>query len=297
MGLVEYLEKDFDTKVILKSFDSTSKSLLDTTQKQNAKEDVYVWPWMAVVANIHVEYKNGKYVGDSGSKLKEDWTGKGYKPEKVHTLWNYKGHTGLAVVGFGSTWDGLCHVLMFMKDFEVNKHGREDWFSREINGKDDKLYAWIATDKDYNSFGLVGSYLKKNGNLKTVADIQKQEVIELKLFMGLKAIIDGQDKRSEEINVEISKTDSELKSVVKQKEEMTENFNRDMEMMQKKANEQLKVITAEHERSKWLLEDREKKLRAREVKNDDEKRKLDNEKRMVLDFVLHARLLLLLLKQ
>ncbi|XP_076884541.1 protein INVOLVED IN DE NOVO 2-like [Bidens hawaiensis] len=281
MGLIEYLDKDFDTKVKLKSFDSTSESLLDTTQKQNANEDVYVWPWMAVVANIPVEYKNGKYVGDSGNKLKNNWTGKGYEPEKVHTLWNYQGHSGLAVVVFGRTWDGLHCVLMFMKDFEVNKHGREDWFSREINGKDDKLYAWIATDKDYNSFGLVGNYLKKNGDLKTVAGIQKEgEVIESKLFMGLNAIIDEQDKRSEEINVEISKTDIELKSVMKQKEEMTENFNRDMEMMLKKANKQLKIITAEHERSKWLLEDREKKLRAREVKNDDEKRKLDNEKRM-----------------
>ncbi|XP_076929341.1 protein INVOLVED IN DE NOVO 2-like [Bidens hawaiensis] len=220
MGLVEYLEKDFDTKVKLKSFDSPSESLLDTTQKQNANEDVYIWPWMAVVANIHVEYKNGMYVGDSGSKLKEDWTGKGYKPEKVHTMWNYKGHSGLSVVVFGSTWDGLCRVLMFMKDFEVKKHGREDWFSREINGNDDKLYAWIATDKDYNYIGLVGKYLKKNGDLKTVAGFQKEEQVKnSKLFMGLKAMIDEKDKRSDEINAEINKTDMELK--MKQKKQMS----------------------------------------------------------------------------
>ncbi|KAL8191620.1 hypothetical protein R6Q57_028351 [Mikania cordata] len=53
-----------------------------------------------------------------------------------------------------------------------------------------------------------------------------------------------------------------------------------MEMMRKKASEQLKMITTEHERSKWLLEDREKELRAREAKNETEKRKLDNDKRM-----------------
>ncbi|KAI3801509.1 hypothetical protein L1987_29616 [Smallanthus sonchifolius] len=248
MGLVEYLERDFHATI--KCSDSTS---INASPKQNADEELIVWPWMAVVANIAVEYKNGRYAGDSGKKLKEDWTEKGYKPVKVHPLWNWRGHSGLAVAEFGKTWDGLY----------------------------DKLYAWIATDEDYNSHGLVGDYLRKISDLKTVGDVQKEdEVKKSKLIQLLKTVIDEKDKRSEEMNSEISKTDIQLKIVMKQKEEITENFNRDMETMQKRADNQLKMVTTEHERSKWLLEDREKELRAREARNETEERKLDYEKRM-----------------
>ncbi|KAL8191621.1 hypothetical protein R6Q57_028352 [Mikania cordata] len=221
MGLIEYLESDFHAK--LKCIDSTDGN---TTPKQNLNEEIYVWPWMAVVANIPVEYKNGRYAGDSGKKLKDDWAKMGYNPVKVHPLWNWQGHSGLAVVEFGETFAGLCQVMMFMKDFEVNKHGRKDWFDKE-KGKDDKLYAWIATYEDYNAYGLVGDYLKKNGNLKTVADVQKENELKgSKLIMGLKTLIDEKNKKSEEMNSEIRKTDTQLLTVMKQKEVMTENFNR-----------------------------------------------------------------------
>ncbi|KAJ0788128.1 putative XS domain-containing protein [Helianthus annuus] len=292
MALIEYLENDFyarrkclesqqqptqDFCAKRRCLDSTSAN---KTPKQNANEELLVWPWMAVVANIPVEYKNGKYAGDSGKKLKDDWTEKGYNPVKVYPLWSSQGHSGLAVVEFGPTWAGFDNVMRFIKDFEVNKHGREDWYGWETC-KDDKLYAWIATDKDYNLYGLVGNYLKKNGALKTVADVQKEEaVIRSKYIMGLTTIIDEKDKQSEKIKREISKTDIQLKNVMRQKEKITEDFNKELEMMQKKADEQLKMITTEHEQSKRLLEDREKELRAREAKNENEQRKLDYEKRM-----------------
>ncbi|KAI3786987.1 hypothetical protein L1987_41116 [Smallanthus sonchifolius] len=256
-----------------------SESPSEITPKQIVNEDLTVWPWMAVVANIPVELKNGKYVGDSGKKLKDEWINEGYNPVKVHPLWNWQGHSGLAVVEFGKDWDGFSHVMMFVKAFEVNKHGKKDWFNRE-RGRDDKLYAWVATDEDYKSNGLVGDYLRKNGDLKTVSDIQKEdEAKNSKLIMGLKTLIDEKSKRSEEIKSEISKTDLHMATAMKQKEEMTENFNREMKFMQEQANEQLKRITIERERSKLLLEEHEKALRDREAKNETEQKKLDSEKR------------------
>lgn len=53
-------------------------------------------PWRVVVANISVTHKDGKYVGESGTKLKNDWISKGYNLKKVKTIWNHKGHTGYA---------------------------------------------------------------------------------------------------------------------------------------------------------------------------------------------------------
>ncbi|KAJ0746171.1 putative XS domain-containing protein [Helianthus annuus] len=269
-GLIEYLERDFHAKI--KCFDSTSVNL---TPNRNANEELIVWPWMAVVSNIPVEYKN-----DCGKKLTADWITEGYSPVEDHLLLKWHGFSGLAVVEFGKTWDGFYHVMKFIKAFEVNKHGRKDWFDRE-KCKDDKLYAWIATAEDYNRDGVIGDYLRKNGDLKTVADVQKEDE---SVICGLKAMIHEGDKRTEEMNGKISKIDVQLETAMKQKEVMTENFNRDKEIMQKATEELLKMITDEHERTKRRLEEREKGLKAREAINEIEQRKLDDEKRMVLRF-------------
>ncbi|KAF5804530.1 putative XS domain-containing protein [Helianthus annuus] len=266
-GLIEYLERDFHAKI--KCFDSTSVNL---TPNRNANEELIVWPWMAVVSNIPVEYKN-----DCGKKLTADWITEGYSPVEDHLLLKWHGFSGLAVVEFGKTWDGFYHVMKFIKAFEVNKHGRKDWFDRE-KCKDDKLYAWIATAEDYNRDGVIGDYLRKNGDLKTVADVQKEDE---SVICGLKAMIHERDKRTEEMNDKISKIDVQLETAMKQKEVMTENFNRDKEIMQKATEELLKMITDEHERTKRRLEEREKGLKAREAINEIEQRKLDDEKRMI----------------
>ncbi|KAK9055360.1 hypothetical protein SSX86_026443 [Deinandra increscens subsp. villosa] len=267
MGLIEYLERDFYAKI--KRSDLAS---VNPTSKQNANKDLLVWPWMAVVANIPVDYKNS-----GGQKLKDDWVKEGYNPADIHLISNSNSHSGLAVVEFGKAWVGFFHIMTFVKAFEVNKHGRKDWFLRD-KCKDDKLYAWIATAEDYNSYGLVGDYLRKNGDLKTVVDVQKEEE---SIIVGLKTMIDEMDERTKEMYSKISKTDVQLKTVIKQKEEMTENFKRDMENMQKMAKEHLKTITADHKWSTGLLEDHEKGLRARKAINKTEKRKLKTEKRLI----------------
>lgn len=297
MALIKYLDRDFHGEMKCSKSNSEGTSAIQkinrkqrtvikekmdvkhTTIKQKVDE-LFVWPWMAVVANIPVQCKDGKYFGESGKKLRDEWIKQGYNPDKVHPLWNYRGHSGLAVVEFGKTWDGFNFALMFVKEFEVNKHGRNDWYDK-ARGKDDKLYAWIAGYEDYKSYGLVGDYLRKNGDLKTVSDIQKEDKTKnSKLILGLKTQLEEKSKESEELQIEISKTVSHMKTVMKQKEMMIENYNIDVEMMLKKTLESLKKITDEHEKTKSQLEDREKELRAREAKNESQKRKLDSEKRM-----------------
>ncbi|KAI3694687.1 hypothetical protein L1987_77656 [Smallanthus sonchifolius] len=186
-------------------------------------DELFVCPWMAVVANIPVELKNDQYVGESGKKLKDEWIKEGYNLVKVYPLWKREGHSGLAVVEFGKTWVGFGHVMR--------------------------------------------KKMKNNS----------------KLIMGLKTMIDEKSRRSEEMKSEISKTDLHMADIIKQKEEMVENHTRDMEIIQEKANMQLKRFTDEHEQLKLLLEDREKELRDREAFNETKKRKLERKKRMVLE--------------
>lgn len=244
MGLVEYLEKEFLAKI--KCLESTNENtILSSNIKspksangsivpgQKTNEELIVWPFMVVVANIPVTLKNNKFVGDSGRKLKDEWIKKGYNPLRVHPLWSYRGHSGLAVVEFGKKWDGFSNAMKLVKDFEVNEHGRKDFYDRG-RCKDDKLYAWIARDEDYNSYGLVSDYLTKNGDLKTVSEIEKEdEAKSSKLIMVLQNLIEEKSKISEEIESKISTTDlhmadamEELAFAIKKKEVMTEDFNK-----------------------------------------------------------------------
>ncbi|KAH7863442.1 hypothetical protein Vadar_017601 [Vaccinium darrowii] len=267
-----------------KSSQSTTASLKLSDCKP--KEELIVWPWMAVVANIPVQYKDGRYVGDGGRKLKDEWISKGYNPLKVHPLWSFRGHSGFAIVEFGKDWDRFKNAMAFEKAFEVENHGRKDWYT--VRQKGDQLYAWIARYEEYNSNGLIGEYLRKNADLKTVSDIENEDKRkDMKLLSNLTNALEVKNRKCEEITREISKTDIFMRNVMKQKEEMIQSYNEEMKQMQKDASDQLQKVFTDHERSKSALEAQreklelvEKELEEREALNSNEKRKLEHEKKM-----------------
>ncbi|KAA8543870.1 hypothetical protein F0562_021953 [Nyssa sinensis] len=229
--------------------------------KRKATEELIVWPWMAIVANIPVEYK-------------------------VHPLWNYRGHSGYAIVEFNNDWDGFKNAMTFEKAFEIENHGRRDWYASR--NKEDKLYSWVARDVEYYSKGLIGEYLRKNGDLKTISEIETEDKRkDTKLVSNLTYELEVKNRQCEEMNSKISRTEFFLKNVMKQKEEMIEAYNEEMKALQQGACDQLEKIFIDHERSKSqleaqreVLEMREKELWERQALNESEKRKLSNEKKM-----------------
>lgn len=193
--------------------------------KCEAKEELLVWPWMAVVANIPVEFKDGRYVGESGKKLKEEWLSKGFNLVKVHPLWNYRGHSGFAIVEFNKDWDGFKNAMIFEKSFEMENHGRRDWYTMRRN-RGDKLYAWIAREDEYKANGLIGEYLRKNADLKTVLDIETEDKRKnTKLVSNLTDVLEVKNRKCEEIKGKISRTEIFLGNVMRQKEEMIQEYN------------------------------------------------------------------------
>ncbi|KAH0751102.1 hypothetical protein KY290_030334 [Solanum tuberosum] len=251
-----------------------------------AKDDLIVFPWMGIVANIPVEYKGGRYVGKSGTNLKKLWIEKGFNPLKVHPLWNYKGHTGYAIVEFKGDWSGFMNAIAFEKAFELDKHGKRDWNS--VRRPDSKLYAWIARDEDYNSGSFIGTHLRKNGDLKSVSGIQEENKRkDSRLLCTLTNELEMKNKECEEMKKKISRAEVFMDNVMSQKEEMTQNYNDEMEMMRDKAFNQLHDFIREHEKSKMQLEaqkqqlmQQELELRKREALNESEKRKLHLQKEM-----------------
>lgn len=254
--------------------------------KRKANEDPIVYPWMVIVANLPVEFKNSKYVGESGRKLKEEWISQGYNPVKVHPLWNHGGHSGYAVVEFGKDWAGFNNAMIFEKAFEVNHHGKRDWYTRRPRG--DKLYAWIARNEEFLSKGLIGEYLRKNGDLKSLSEIEAEETRKgSMLVFNLENQLVVKSKKCEQMEKKLSKTEVLLGRVMKQKEDMTEKFNNEMKTMQEKAYDELQTILTQHQERKSSLEahrhelkKREKELQLREALNETEKRNLDYQKEM-----------------
>ncbi|XP_052209173.1 factor of DNA methylation 4-like [Diospyros lotus] len=278
--------------------DAVSKSLVKRADTRNTlqkpfevskhkpKEELIVWPWMAVVANIQIEFKDGKYVGDSGKKLKHEWISKGYCPVKVHPLWSHTGHSGFAIVEFKRDWDGFKNAMEFEKMFEMENHGRRDWYA--VRYKGDKLYAWVAREEDYILKSPVGDYLRKNGDLKTLSDIEMEDKRkDTKLVSNLTNELEVKNRKCDEIKSKISSTERFIRNVMRQKEEMVQTYNEELEKMQKNASDQVKKIFNDHERRKSHLEVKrkklellEKELEQRKVVNESEKRKLEQEKKM-----------------
>lgn len=144
------------------------------TVKDQSDDQLFVYPWVGIVANIKTQRgADGRYVGESGTKLRDEFRNKGFNPQKVHPLWNHRGHSGFAVVEFHKDWAGFRNAIMFEKSFEVDHHGKKDFYATRNLG--DKLYGWIARDDDYNSKNLVGDHLRRNGDLKTVSGKEAED--------------------------------------------------------------------------------------------------------------------------
>lgn len=249
--------------------------------KPEAIEELIVYPWMVVIANIPVLLnEDGRYVGDSGRNLKDEWTVQGYQPTKVHPLWNYKGHTGFAIVEFNKDWTGFGNAMTFAKKFEMDFHGKRDW--QKAREKGDKLYAWIAREEEYTRSDKMGEYLRKNADLITISEIEKDgKIKEAKLVCNLTNSLEMKEKQCEEIKKNISKTEASFLNVMRQKEEMVKAYNEEIETSQKQQYKELESIYREQERTKLTLEAKreelrlyEKDLREREYLNEAERRRL-----------------------
>ncbi|KAL0417862.1 UNVERIFIED_CONTAM: Factor of DNA methylation 4 [Sesamum radiatum] len=253
---------------------------------QKGDDEPIVWPWMAIVANLPVEKKNGKYAGESGRKLREELVSQGHNPIKVHPLWDFQGHSGFAIAEFNKDWEGFKDAMAFEKAFEMDHHGKRDWYAKGHKG--DKLYGWLARGEEYWGRGLIGKHLQKNGDLKTVSDIQNEDRRKDKSLMcNLTNELESKKKKCEEIKKSISKTEIFMGNIMVQKEEMIQSYNEEMKKMQDNASKKLRQISEEHKRSKSELEAqrealklREKDLRQRQALNESEKKKLDNQKKM-----------------
>ncbi|KAK1312017.1 hypothetical protein QJS10_CPA07g00183 [Acorus calamus] len=248
------------------------------------KEELFVWPWTGVLVNVPTERKNGKQVGESGSKQRDQLSR--FHVLKVTPLWNYQGHTGNAIVDFNKDWVGFKDALDFENYFKVERHGKKEWCN-EGKEHDAGIYGWVARDYDYNSVGPVGDYLRKNGDLKSVNDLKEErENKSNTLVAHLSKTIDEKIQSFIELQGEYNATSLNLTWTMEQQEKMQLNYNEEMQKVLRLARENTRRFIEENQRLKMdldthrkELEMRRKQLDKQEAQDEAERKILDDEKK------------------
>ncbi|KAI4356350.1 hypothetical protein L6164_000379 [Bauhinia variegata] len=258
------------------------------TKTESSKPDgqLFVWPWMGIVANIRTEMKDGQRVGESGSKLRDEFSGKGFNPLRVSPLWNRFGHTGFAIVEFNKDWAGLNDAISFEKSFELEHCGKKDYYKTRNQG--DRLYGWLARDDDYYMKSIIGDHLRKHGDLKTVSGKQAEDQRKTsKLVSNLTNTLENKNMQLKEVQDKYYKTSESLNKVMEEKEKVIKAYNNEIQKMQQNTRDHFEKIFTEHEQvrlhleaQKKQLENREKELRQRQAESHAEREKLYLEKKM-----------------
>lgn len=216
-ALAKFLKKDLA--------DSASPSLqLMVIEPPKQAEDKFVYPWMGIIVNIPTEFKNGRHVAESGTRLKEQFSR--FNPVKVHALWTLKGHSGNAIVDFNKDWSGFKDAMAFENHFESERYGKKDW-QRDRRGFD--IFGWVARADDYNSPGLIGEHLRNKGDLKTVSELTNEENRRTsKLVSNLASEIEAKNKHLRELECKYNQTTMSLDKMMAEKERLQQAHNRGM---------------------------------------------------------------------
>ncbi|KAF5766938.1 putative XS domain-containing protein [Helianthus annuus] len=281
LALVKYLEKD----VMENTGPSQAKDNVDVDHlAEHDGDEMFVWPWKGIVVNLPIELKDGRYVGKSGSNLRDTLTTRGFNPTRVIPLWNFRGHSGSALVEFKKDWVGFNNAMSFEKAYDADHHGIRDW---KVNKDDlkDEIYGWVARSDDYNATNVIGEHLRKIADLRTISDIMAEEDRKVdSLESNLKNINEVKKKQLEEMENQYVETEHSLKERIAEKDVLVQKYNEELKKIESGAREHIQKIFSDHLKTKQQLEDEKRKLelqgqelQKREANNEIEQKKLAEE--------------------
>ncbi|KHN01971.1 hypothetical protein glysoja_049761 [Glycine soja] len=141
----------------------------------SSSDERYVWPWTGIVANIFGKPKHEPVECDSMYWLRKF---EQYKPEEAYVLHCAEDPTGYVVLEFGRKWTGFTQMMKLDTDFLVDHHGKKDYYESRKIGYSSGLFVWCAQAEDYNSEGLVGTFLRQKAELKTTSMVAQESLNE-----------------------------------------------------------------------------------------------------------------------
>ncbi|KAF5957196.1 hypothetical protein HYC85_004421 [Camellia sinensis] len=250
--------------------------------EKSEQNDLYCWPWTGIVTNIVNEIENGKALCSSGYWLKKFSK---FKPLDVEIFWDDQNQTAQAVVKFDNDWTGFKNAMEFEKTFEADHHSKKEWKAQKgLSGSN--LYGWFARADDYNSEGLVGEYLRKEGELKTISNLVQEATQDRnKIVANLANEIDLKNENLDELQYKYNEKTMSLSRMLEEKDMLHHAFYEETRKMQRLAREHIRRILDEQETLNYELEAKRKELDSwskqlnkREALTERERQKLDEEK-------------------
>ncbi|KAL9226604.1 hypothetical protein vseg_002396 [Gypsophila vaccaria] len=280
LGLAKFLENEVQNG----ASSSKSNQAADENPLSSCDHDEKLaWPWIGIVVNIPTQYRDGRYVAESGSKLRDDLRARGFNPKRVRPLWNFRGHSGTAVVEFNKDWFGMNNALAFDKEYELNQHGKQHWQAKDTEKSG--VYGWVARADDYNSSGVIGEHLRKVADLKTVSGKEAEDDHkDDKLVSNLKNCLETKNKNLQEAKTIFTETSISFNKLAEEKDRLHLAYNEEIKKIQVSARDHFQKIFNDHSKIKMQLESertelelRVHELEKREAHNEIERKKLSED--------------------
>ncbi|KAL1542197.1 protein INVOLVED IN DE NOVO 2-like [Salvia divinorum] len=282
LALANYLEKDIvigagpsnpspkvDALALAKSLESEvsaragpSNPYGEVGAANHEYNELFVWPWIGVVVNIPTSFSNGRHVGESGSKMRDQLASRGLNPTRVRTLWNNGSHSGTAIVEFRKDWLGFTNAISFEKDYVTDHHGKKNWLAKDEKKSDP--YAWVARADDYTSNDIVGEHLRRIGDLRTISGIMEEDVrMTNKLILKLTNAIEAKQLLLLDMESRLKETETSLHQLIKENDNIRQAHNEEIKKIESSARNHFQRISKDHEKLKSQLEIQKRDLELR----------------------------------
>ncbi|CAI8589308.1 unnamed protein product [Vicia faba] len=287
LALMKYLKND----IIVSEGDSPVKEAIiqkNPTKPANGgilvdSEKQFVWPWTGIVVNVPTRMtKHGRCVGESGTKLRDEYRTRGFNPSRVCPLWNSSDHTGAAVVEFDKSWLGLYNALAFERAYELDHHGKKDWLSH--SEQKSGLYTWIARADDYQLHNAIGEQLQKM-DVKTIPEImERDERMFNKLVSSMNDILRVKKNKIKEMEVECDEITLGMDAVIGEIDRLSQSHCEEKKKIQSSASQYFQSVLNGHELLKLQQESQKRELELRRIvleireeNNESERKRLEQE--------------------
>ncbi|KAK6153771.1 hypothetical protein DH2020_013410 [Rehmannia glutinosa] len=277
LAAATYLETDLASEV-----DTVPQRAIPPPAPKPEQNELYIWPWVGIVASIRNEPKN-----DNREDSCDYWLNKfsKYKPSGIEIFQDVDKGTAQVVVGFDNDWTGFKNAMEFEKSFEAQGHSRKDWIDRK-NSPGSSIYGWFGREDDYKSEGPVGDYLRRKGELKTISDLVQEATKDRnKIVSTLVNEIDLKNENLDQLQIKFNEKSLSLNRMLEEKEDLHRIFYEETRKLQRIAREHIKrvldeqeLLNVELENKKRRLDSWSRELNKREALTERERQKLEEEK-------------------
>lgn len=220
-ALATHVEKDI---VEASRTSQPKEEVVDDHFADHVGDEMFVFPWKGIVVNLPIEFKDGRYVGDSGSNLRNELTKRGFNPVRVIPLWNFHDYSGFAIVEFKTDMAGFANAMLFETAYEVDQHGKKDWDSD--NEPKSGIYGWLARADDYLSNDIIGRNLRKIADLKIFSDINREKDHKKdKLVSNLTKENEVKKRQCQEMESRFMETENTFSRFLAENQKLQQSYN------------------------------------------------------------------------